>query len=102
MSGERGTTKVGKRGTVVIPAELRKRYGLTDGALIVAEGTDDGILLRPAVALPIEIYSPRRKAEFLLENAVDDEDYARAEEAVREMSLDPGEVRPRGRRAGKP
>lgn len=43
-------------------------------------------------ALPIEIYSDRRKAEFLLENAVDDEDYRRALEEVRELGLNPDDV----------
>jgi AbrB family looped-hinge helix DNA binding protein len=101
MAEKRDTTRVGKRGTVVIPADLRRRYGLTDGALLVAEGTDDGILLRPAVALPIEIYSPRRKAELLLENAVDDDDYARAAEEVRKLPVDPEAARPPGKRRGK-
>ena len=30
----------------------------------------------PGVALPVEIYSEERKAEFLLSNAVDEQDYA--------------------------
>ena len=68
-------TKMGKRGTVVIPAQLRRRYGLGEGALVTVDGRDDGVLIRPAVALPIESYSAQRKAEFLLSNAVDDADY---------------------------
>ena len=47
-------SKVGKRGTVVIPAGLRKRFGIQEGSLVIAEGREDGILLRPSVALPIE------------------------------------------------
>ena len=47
-----------------------------------AEGREEGILLRPALAVPLESYSPERKAEFLLSNAVDGEDYGRAEEEV--------------------
>ena len=82
-------SKVGKRGTVVIPARLRKRFGLQEGSLLIAEESEGGILLRPAVALPVESYSPERVAEFLLTNAVDSEDYARAVERVREMGLDP-------------
>ena len=83
------TSRVGKRGTVVIPARLRKRFGLQEGSLLIAEESEGGILLRPAVALPVESYSPERVAEFLLTNAVDDEDYARAAARVREMGLDP-------------
>ena len=86
------TTKVGKRGTVVIPATLRRRYGLAEGRLLVAEARADGILLRPAAVLPIEVYSAERQAEFLLTNAVDARDYARAVATVREMGLDPDTI----------
>lgn len=88
----RETSKVGKRGTVVIPARLRKRFGITEGSLIIAEETGEGILIRPAVALPVETYSKERIAEFLLSNAVDSEDYARAVEEVRQLGLDPESV----------
>ena len=90
--GQPATSRVGKRGTVVIPASLRRRFGITEGALVIAEETAEGILIRPAVALPIELYSPQRRAEFLLSNAVDGADYARAVEVVREMGLDPAAV----------
>lgn len=45
-------SKVGKRGAVVIPAPLRRRYGIEDGSLLIAEATAQVILLRPAVAVP--------------------------------------------------
>lgn len=85
-------SKVGKRGTVVIPAPLRRRFGIEEGSLVVAEATEDGILIRPAVAVPVEVYTPQRKAEFLLSNAVDAEDYAWAVEEVRRIGLDPKDV----------
>ena len=47
------TSKVGKRGTLVIPAKLRQRFGLKEGSLVIAEETSEGILLRPAIAVPI-------------------------------------------------
>lgn len=84
------TSKVGKRGAVVIPAPLRRRFGIEEGTLVVAEATEEGVLIRPAVAVPVEIYAPERKVRLLLENAVDAEDYARAAEVVREeLGLDP-------------
>ena len=86
------TTRMGRRGTIVIPATLRRRVGLEEGTLVVAEVRDDGILLRPAVALPIEMYTPERKAEFLLNAATDKRDYNRAVAAVRELGVDPGWV----------
>jgi len=85
-------SKVGKRGAVVIPAGLRKRFGIEEGALVIAEEREDGILVRPAVALPVEAYSPERVAEFLLSNAVDEEDYAKAAARVRSMGLDPDAI----------
>lgn len=76
----------------MIPASLRKRFGIEEGALVIAEEREDGILVRPAVALPVETYSPERVAEFLLSNAVDAEDYANAVACVRGMGLDPDTI----------
>lgn len=86
------TSKVGKRGTVVIPARLRRQFGLREGTLFIAEAREDGVLIRPAVALPLEVYSLERKAEFLLTNAIDAEDYERVAEEVRDLGLDPDEI----------
>ena len=36
------TSRVGKRGTVVIPAALRRRYGIEEGSLIIAEDREEG------------------------------------------------------------
>lgn len=86
------TARVGKRGTVVVPAQLRKRFGLKEGSLLIAEEREDGILLRPAVAYPVEVYSPERIAEFLLSTATDAADYERALAEVRSMGLDPERI----------
>ncbi|MFH1349979.1 MAG: AbrB/MazE/SpoVT family DNA-binding domain-containing protein [Pseudomonadota bacterium] len=83
------TTTVGKRGTVVIPAALRKKYGIEDGSQLIVEALPEGVLLRPVVTLPVEIYSPERKAEFILNNSVTIEDYDWASKEVRKMGLDP-------------
>ena len=83
------TCSIGKRGTVVIPARIRKHLGLTEGSLIIAEEHADGVLLRPAMAVPLETYSAERRAEFILSNAVDRADYEKAAAEVRAMGLDP-------------
>jgi len=83
------TIKIGKRGTVVIPATLRQKYRLEEGSQIIVESLTEGVLLRPVVTLPVEIYTPERKAEFLLNNTVTSENYAVAIKKVREMGLDP-------------
>jgi len=86
------SSRVGKRGTFVIPAKLRRRFGLSEGTTVIAEETEEGILLRPAITVPVESYSSERRAEFLLSNAIDDEDYARARDAVRELGIDPDSI----------
>lgn len=85
-------TKIGRRGAVVIPVRLRKKYGFEEGSLVIAEARTEGVLLRPVAAIPIEIYTPERKAEFLLNNAVTPEDYAWAVKEVRKMGLNPESI----------
>ena len=86
------TCKVGKRGTVVIPAVLRRRFGMEEGTLVIVEERAEGILLYPAVAMPVETYTLERRAEFLLSNAVDALDYAQARAEVRTMGLAPDTI----------
>jgi len=61
------TSKVGKRGTFVIPAKLRNRFGLKEGSLVIAEETPEGILLRPAIAMPTQVFTQEQVEELLLE-----------------------------------
>ena len=85
-------SKVGKRGTIVIPARLRKRFGLMEGDFVVAEERAEGVLIRPAAVVPVEIYTLQRRAEFLLNNAVDREDYRRARAEVKRLGLNPDKI----------
>lgn len=84
--------KVGKRGEVIIPARLRRRYGLNEGSLVIAEACGEGVFLRPAVILPVEIYTPQRKAEFLLNNAVSEKDYQWAVQQTKKLGADPDTI----------
>ena len=86
------SSRIGKRGTLVIPAKLRRIFGIQEGSEVIAEETPEGILIRPAMTVPLEIYSLERKAEFLLSNAVDAADYQDALNEVREMGLDPAKI----------
>ena len=86
------SAKVGRRGVIVVPANLRKRFGIEEGSIVIAEETSDGILIRPAVVVPVERYTPERKAEFLLSNAVDATDYRKARREVRKLGLDPDSI----------
>lgn len=86
------SARIGKRGTIVVPAKLRRRFGMDEGSYVTAEPRNDGILLRPAVLVPIEKYTPERKAEFLLSNATNPADYRRARREVKKLGLDPDSI----------
>ncbi|HEY4741066.1 MAG TPA: AbrB/MazE/SpoVT family DNA-binding domain-containing protein [Candidatus Acidoferrales bacterium] len=86
------SAKVGKRGTIIVSSKLRKRYGIEEGALVVTEALNEGILIRPAVLVPVERYTPERKAEFLLATATSRTDYQRARKEVRRLGLDPDAI----------
>lgn len=55
---------ISSRGVITLPIKLRRALGMTSDSQLLAETTPDGLLLRPAVTLPIEIYDDRRVAEF--------------------------------------
>ena len=60
----KSTVIVTGRGCVTLPIKLRKALGLKADDQLIAETTRDGLLLRPAVTLPVEIYDDRRIQEF--------------------------------------
>lgn len=55
---------VTSRGVVTLPAKLRQAMGLSADDQLIAETVPEGLLLRPAVTLPVEIYTPEREREF--------------------------------------
>lgn len=65
----KATVTVTGRGVVTLPAKLREALGIKADDLLIAETTPDGLLLRPAVTLPVEVYSDERVAEFDREEA---------------------------------
>lgn len=52
------------RGVVTLPARMREEAGFPPNGQVLAEITPEGVLLRPAVTLPVEIYSAERIAQF--------------------------------------
>ena len=58
------TLTISSRGLITLPAKLRQALGLKADDQLIAETTPEGILLRPAVTLPLELYSPQRLQEF--------------------------------------
>ena len=51
-------------GVVTLPAKLRQALGLKADDQLIAETTREVLLLRPAITLPVEIYTPAREREF--------------------------------------
>jgi AbrB family looped-hinge helix DNA binding protein len=92
MSRTVESARVGKRGAIIVPAKLRKRFGIEEGTIVTAEEKDDGILIGPAVVIAVERYSPERKAEFLLSTATSAADYRKARKAVRKLGIDPDSI----------
>ena len=60
----KATLTMTSRGVVTLPAKLRKALGIRGDDQLIAETTPEGLLLRPAVTLPVEIYNEERIREF--------------------------------------
>jgi AbrB family looped-hinge helix DNA binding protein len=60
----KATLTLTSRGVLTLPAKIRRALGLKADDQLIAETTAEGLLLRPAVTLPIEIYSEKRIREF--------------------------------------
>lgn len=60
----KATVTITSRGVVILPAKLRQTLGLRADDQLIAETMPEGLLLRPAVTLPVEVYSPEREREF--------------------------------------
>lgn len=60
----KATVTITSRGVVTLPSKLRQALGLKADDQLIAETTPEGLLLRPAVTLPVEMYSPARQREF--------------------------------------
>lgn len=65
----KATVTISSRGVVTLPAKLRQALGLKTDDQLIAETTPDGLLLRPAITLPVEVYTADREREFDAEEA---------------------------------
>ncbi len=63
------TIQVSDRGTLTLPKLLRRAIGLDRGGTVVAEASEEGIVLRPSVTFPIELYTDERVREFDADDA---------------------------------
>ena len=49
---------------MTLPVKLRHILGVQGDDVLIAESTDEGVLLRPAAVMPVEMYSEDRVEEF--------------------------------------
>ena len=82
-----------RRGVITLPARLRRALGLRAEDQLIAEVTPEGLLLRPAVTLPVEVYSKERVREF-------DEAEQELAESLRAQPA-PGRAKPARKRAAR-
>lgn len=87
------TVRVGAKGTIVIPHELREKLGIATGSLMLIDVCDREMRLRPAVPVPVETYSKERQALFILNDAIDAPSYEQARERVRALGVDPDSIK---------
>ena len=59
---------INQRGTRTLPKEMRDRLGIKSSGQVVVEETPEGVLLRPGLTVPVEVYSAERLAEFTRNN----------------------------------
>lgn len=55
---------INSRGVVTLPVKIRQAMGFQANDQLIAEITPQGLLLRPTVTLPVEMYTPERVQEF--------------------------------------
>ena len=59
---------INERGVITIPAALRQSLGLKANDELILEEADGGILMRPALSVPLEVYTEQRIREFARED----------------------------------
>jgi len=65
-------TTVSQRGQTVIPAELRRRYGITEGAEVEWVDTGNGMRVVPVPSDPVAVLRGRGKGERLLDTLLEE------------------------------
>jgi antitoxin PrlF len=56
---------VSARGQLTLPSEIRKKYGIDEGSILVAEDRDGEIVLKPAAVLEVEFYSDQQISDWI-------------------------------------
>ena len=87
------TVQVGQQGEITLPPEIGRNLLAQGVSQVRVEQRGKVIVVRPLQDEDlIEEYTPQRQAEFLLNCAIDSEDYEGARQTVRAMGIDPDSI----------
>ncbi len=86
------TIKMGKRGTIVLPAKLRKQFGLEDGSLLNVDVDKGRISLKPVFVYEPQVWSDEERCYFILTNASTKEEWDAYLPDVLELGIDPAKI----------
>lgn len=70
--------QLSRRGTLTLPAEIRRELGLEEGDVLAVTRSGRSIVLTPTVVTPVELYTDERIAEFDATSAMTEADIAQA------------------------
>ena len=68
----RQTLIVSNRGQLTLPANMRKRFGIKDGGVIILEERDNELVLKPAMVLEIDTYTDAQVSAWDESDRLDD------------------------------
>ena len=60
---------VSSRGQLTLPSEVRKKYGINEGSVLVVDDRDGEIILRPATVMEVEYYTDEQISEWVAADA---------------------------------
>lgn len=70
--------QLSRRGTLTLPAEIRRELGLEEGDVLAVTCSGRSIVLTPTVVTPVELYTDERIAEFDAASAMTEAEFAQA------------------------
>jgi antitoxin PrlF len=56
---------VSSRGQITLPSEVRKKYGINEGSVLVVDDRDGEIILKPATVMEVEYYTDSEIEEWV-------------------------------------
>ena len=60
---------VSSRGQLTLPSEIRKKYKIDEGSILVAEDRNGEIVLKPAAVMEVEYYTDDQISEWVAADA---------------------------------